>query len=103
MRISSGIRSLVLAAAMVAVGCAAPTVWETGESVLQEGFHPWALHSASEYENEVERLSGRSEFVLSAQCHAIAFYEKSGFVAEGPVYEEAGIDHRRMHWSGRRR
>ena len=52
---------------------------------------------------DVGLAAGRSEFVLSAQCHAIAFYEKSGFVAEGPVYEEAGIDHRRMHWSGRRR
>ncbi len=33
---------------------------------------------------------------LSAQCHAIAFYERFGFVAEGPVYQEAGIDHRWM-------
>ena len=33
---------------------------------------------------------------LSAQCYAIPFYEKLGFVAEGPVYDEAGIDHRWM-------
>ncbi len=39
---------------------------------------------------------------LSAQCHAIPFYEKAGFVAEGPIYEEAGIDHRRMDWAPRR-
>ena len=39
---------------------------------------------------------------LSAQCHAIPFYEKAGFVAEGPIYEEAGIDHRRMEWAARR-
>ena len=31
-----------------------------------------------------------------AQCHAIAFYERLGFTAEGPVFEEAGIGHRRM-------
>lgn len=33
---------------------------------------------------------------LSAQCHAIAFYEKLGFCAEGPIYHEAGIPHRHM-------
>lgn len=38
---------------------------------------------------------------LSAQCHAIPFYEQAGFVAQGPVYEEAGIDHRRMEWMPR--
>jgi len=43
---------------------------------------------------------GLERFVLSAQCHAIPFYEESGFVAEGPVYEEAGIDHRRKEWRG---
>jgi len=43
---------------------------------------------------------GVPRLFLSAQCHAIPFYEKSGFVAEGPVYLEAGIDHRHMVWSG---
>jgi predicted GNAT family N-acyltransferase len=33
---------------------------------------------------------------LSAQCHAIPFYERMGFVAQGEVYEEAGIPHRWM-------
>ena len=33
---------------------------------------------------------------LSAQCHAIPFYERMGFVAKGEVYEEAGIPHRWM-------
>lgn len=33
---------------------------------------------------------------LSAQCHAIPFYERMGFVAQGDVYEEAGIPHRWM-------
>jgi predicted GNAT family N-acyltransferase len=32
----------------------------------------------------------------NAQCHALAFYEGFGFVAEGPVFLEAGIEHRRM-------
>ena len=47
---------------------------------------------------DIGRRDGAPRLFLSAQCHAIRFYEKSGFVAEGPVYQEAGIDHRHMVW-----
>lgn len=33
---------------------------------------------------------------LHAQVSAIPFYEKLGFVAAGPTYDEAGIPHRNM-------
>ncbi len=33
---------------------------------------------------------------LSAQDHAIGFYEKLGFVAQGPFYDDAGIPHKDM-------
>lgn len=33
---------------------------------------------------------------LSAQDHAIGFYEKLGFAAYGPAYDDAGIPHRDM-------
>ena len=33
---------------------------------------------------------------LGAQTHAIGFYEKLGFEVYGPVYLDAGIDHRDM-------
>jgi predicted GNAT family N-acyltransferase len=33
---------------------------------------------------------------LGAQVSAIGFYEKLGFTAFGPVYDDAGIDHRDM-------
>ncbi len=33
---------------------------------------------------------------LGSQTHAMGFYEKLGFVAEGPVYDDAGIPHRDM-------
>lgn len=33
---------------------------------------------------------------LGAQTHAIGFYEKLGFTAYGPVYDDAGIPHRDM-------
>ena len=34
--------------------------------------------------------------VLHAQVEALPFYERLGYAAEGPVYEEAGIPHRTM-------
>ncbi|WP_374298739.1 GNAT family N-acetyltransferase [Paracoccus sp. (in: a-proteobacteria)] len=33
---------------------------------------------------------------LGAQTHALGFYEKLGFAAHGPVYDDAGIPHRDM-------
>jgi predicted GNAT family N-acyltransferase len=39
---------------------------------------------------------GTSIAKLGAQTHALAFYEKLGFVAFGPVYDDAGIPHRDM-------
>ena len=46
----------------------------------------------------VEELRGRglTRAKLGSQTHAIPFYEGLGFVAEGPVYDDAGIPHRDM-------
>jgi predicted GNAT family N-acyltransferase len=50
----------------------------------------------------LERLlacaAGRGERVvtLSSQVHAIGFYRRHGFVAEGPEYDEGGVAHRTM-------
>lgn len=40
---------------------------------------------------------GMIQLQLNAQVQAIPFYEKAGFTAEGSVFLEAGIPHRRMH------
>lgn len=37
-----------------------------------------------------------TEVVLSAQTHAQPFYERHGFIPEGPLYMDAGIEHRLM-------
>jgi ElaA protein len=34
--------------------------------------------------------------LLGSQLHALPFYEKLGFVAFGPIYLDAGIEHRDM-------
>lgn len=42
------------------------------------------------------RRRGLAEVSLSAQLQAAEFYREHGFVAEGKVYEEAGILHQMM-------
>ncbi|MGI9289102.1 MAG: GNAT family N-acetyltransferase [Pseudomonadales bacterium] len=37
---------------------------------------------------------------LHAQTHALAYYEKYGFVAEGEVFLDGGIEHLRMYRGG---
>jgi hypothetical protein len=43
------------------------------------------------------RARGDSEIALSSQVHAIPFYERFGFIAEGPEYLDANIPHRMMY------
>ena len=42
------------------------------------------------------RKRGHKEVVLSAQLQAAEFYREHGFVAEGKVYQDAGILHQDM-------
>ncbi len=42
------------------------------------------------------RRAGLAALVLHAQAHAVPFYERLGYVAEGAPFTEAGIPHRFM-------
>lgn len=42
------------------------------------------------------RAQGYHEAVLDAQIDKIAFYERFGFAAHGPEFDDGGIAHRRM-------
>ena len=42
---------------------------------------------------QAARARGDRDVVLSAQTHAVPFYERLGFAVEGEIYQEAGIDH----------
>ncbi|MGW4891181.1 GNAT family N-acetyltransferase [Kitasatospora sp. NPDC004240] len=42
------------------------------------------------------REHGATELELHAQVQALGFYERLGYTAEGPVYDDAGIPHRTM-------
>lgn len=41
-------------------------------------------------------MGGVAQVRLGAQTHALGLYERLGFVASGPVYDDAGIPHRDM-------
>lgn len=45
---------------------------------------------------ELAALDGVAEARLGAQTHALGFYARLGFVAEGPEFPDAGIPHRMM-------
>lgn len=45
---------------------------------------------------DAARAAGHTRAALSAQLHALAFYERLGFVAHGDVFMDAGIPHREM-------
>lgn len=48
----------------------------------------------------IDMARGRFDtLILDAQLPVIGFYERFGFVAEGPVFDDAGIAHRRMRIS----
>ena len=44
----------------------------------------------------LRRQAGVTQARLGSQTHAIGFYEKLGFTAYGPEYDDAGIPHRDM-------
>jgi len=45
---------------------------------------------------EVAKRQNFKRVWLHAQLHALPFYEKQGFVAEGDIFDDAGIPHRLM-------
>ena len=45
---------------------------------------------------QTAKEEGFFSVVLHSQVSAIPFYEKQGFIAQGPIYDEAGIAHRNM-------
>ena len=55
-------------------------------------------HGATLMRHVLEELTemGFTRATLGSQVPAIGFYERLGFVAYGPIYDDAGIEHRDM-------
>jgi predicted GNAT family N-acyltransferase len=45
---------------------------------------------------QAAKARGDHQVILHAQCSAEGFYQRSGFVPQGDVFEEAGIAHIEM-------
>ena len=45
---------------------------------------------------ELSKSQGITQLELHAQLSAMPFYEQFGFIAQGDIYDEAGIAHRDM-------
>lgn len=45
---------------------------------------------------DLAKQKAMPEVVLSAQVHALGFYQKQGFIAAGDVYLDCGIEHKDM-------
>lgn len=50
------------------------------------------IHTAMDH----ARAAGRDRFYLTAQSDKLAFYERLGFVAFGPQFQDGGMLHRAM-------
>lgn len=46
----------------------------------------------------IAREAGLPRLWCHAQLTAVPFYERLGYVSEGPTFEEAGIEHERMEY-----
>jgi predicted GNAT family N-acyltransferase len=77
----------------------------TGQVGRMAVLKPWRRHGVgSALLTEIVALAretGLPSLFLHGQLQALPFYEKHGFVAEGPVFEEAGILHRQMRYNVR--
>ena len=52
---------------------------------------------------DLARTLGHTRVYLNSQSSAVGFYERLGFRAEGPEFDEVGIPHRRMSLQLRQR
>ena len=75
-----------------------PGGWKAERVAVLPGFRRHGVGAAlmRALEQEAWRR-GAARVVLHAQLAVVPFYEHQGYTAEGPVFDEAGIAHRKMH------
>lgn len=93
------------------VGCArvvsadGPTTWKVQRVAVRSDLRGRGVgrQVMAAIAADAER-SGIASLVLEAQTHAMPFYDRLGYVAEGPEFLDAGIPHIRMtkHHGGNR-
>lgn len=76
----------------------APGVWKIGRVAVRAAHRQQGIGVA--LMQGIESACPARQFTLSAQTHALHFYERLGYVAQGPEFMEAGIPHRFMVKAG---
>ena len=72
-------------------------VFKIGRVAVKKSWRGWGVGAAlMRRALNRARASGATTVILDAQVPVIGFYERLGFVAEGPIFDDAGIPHRRM-------
>ncbi|MFG2620223.1 GNAT family N-acetyltransferase [Streptomyces sp. NPDC048507] len=75
----------------------APEVGSLGRLAVRKSARGLGVGAALVREIEAQAgLLGLAAVDLGAQTHALAFYERLGYVAYGPEFQDAGIPHRAM-------
>ncbi|GAN78647.1 GNAT family N-acetyltransferase [Acidocella aminolytica] len=75
-----------------------PGIWKIGRVAVAAGFRGHGIGVA--LMRGIEAACAGDVFVLDAQTHAVGFYEKLGYAAEGPKFLDAGIPHLFMRKDG---
>lgn len=71
--------------------------WKAERVAVLEGFRQHGVGAALMHALEDEAWRrGAQRVLLHAQLAVVSFYERQGYTAEGPVFDEAGIAHRKM-------
>lgn len=72
-----------------------PGIWKIGRVAVLADYRQHKIGAGLMRAAEAACPTAQA-FVLTAQCQALQFYKKLGYVAEGPEFLEAGIPHRFM-------
>lgn len=72
--------------------------WKIGRVAVSTGYRQQGIGGA--LMRGIEAACPTSRFTLSAQTHALNFYKRLGYIAEGEAFMEAGIPHFLMHKDG---
>lgn len=91
---SSGI---VVATARIIVDTPLPGTAKIGRVAVQKEFRCQGIASSMlRFLEQAAREIGQVELELAAQLSVIPLYTRLGYKAYGPVFKDAGIDHRKM-------
>lgn len=71
-----------------------PGLWKIGRVAVCASYRQQGVGLA--LMKAIESTCPARQFILNAQTSALPFYERQGYMAEGPIFYDAGLAHRVM-------